>query len=177
MSHSTSQVLLQVRSCRPPPRDTPPELGNVIGILENKPADQLTLDTDTTALVGAENTIALSNTEVGSNANTASALITGNAVAASTHSGQRGKLRGGSDRRHGGEHRGWTPYSGHQRKVESDPILCYYCLKPGHKRQACLLRKRAVDYEKTRTDPETLANSAHVQASEEHDQFAEVHGF
>ena len=88
MSHYTSQVLLQVRSCRPPPHDTPPELDNGIEILEIKPADQLTVDTVTTALVGAENTIALSNTEVGSNTNNASTLITGNALAAGTHSGQ-----------------------------------------------------------------------------------------
>ena len=177
MSPSTSQVLLQVRSCRPPPRDTPPELGKVTGILENKPADQLTLDTVTTALVGAENTIALPNTEVGSNTNIASTLITGNALAASTHSGQRGKLRGSYVRRRGGEHRAWKPYSGEQRKAESHPILCFYYMQPGHRPKECGLRKREVDYEKTRSDPQALANSTHVQAAEDHDQFAEVHGF
>jgi hypothetical protein len=155
----------------------PSEFDNIIGILENKPADQLTLDTVTTARVGAENTIALRNAEVGSNTNIASTLITGNALAASAHPGQRGKPRGGYGRHNGGEHRRWTPYSGQQRKAESYPILCFYCMRPGHRREDCFLRKRAVDYEKTISDPQALANSAYVQAGEVHDQFAEVHGF
>ena len=158
----------------------PETFANIAGIIENKPAAELTLNAVTTSLVNAETSMTLRNAQVGSNTNTASTIIDGNALATTVRSGSINQGNRGQNSGRGG-HRRWQPYS-NQRQAESNP-KCYYCLREGHRERDCSLKQNAADYRKERQG-EWSATAASAQFTVEDDganecdlRYTEVHGF
>jgi len=101
----------------------------IAGIIENKPAAELTLDAVTTTLIDAEASMALRSDRVGSGLGVAG--TTTQALAATTR--HRGKRRGH------GSYGGRKPY-----EIPSDLRLrCFYCTREGRKEAGCQLKQDA----------------------------------
>jgi len=126
----------------------PETFATIAGIIENKPAAELTLDAVTTILIDAEASMALRNDQVGSNLNIAG--TTTQALAAMTqHRGRRG---GHSS------YRGWKPY---ERPSDSQ-LRCFYCTREGRKEASCQLKQDAERLRKEMWSQKVSAQTARV---------------
>jgi len=139
----------------------PETFATIAGIIENKPAAELTLDAATTTLIDAEASTALRNDKVGSNLNIAG--TTTQALAATTR--HRGKRRGVSG------HRGRKPF---ERPGDSGP-RCFYCTREGSKEADCRLKQDAERLRKERWPQRASAQTARVHHGGYSDEVV-VHG-
>jgi hypothetical protein len=128
---------------------TLPEMfATIAGIIENKPAAELTLDAVTTTLIDAEASIALRNDQVGTNLNVAG--TTTQALAATTR--YRGKRRGR------GGYADRKPYG----RPSDSGLQCFYCTREGHKEENCWVKQDAERLRDERRSQKASAQTARV---------------
>jgi len=108
----------------------PETFATIAGIIENKPAAELTLDAVTTTLIDAEASMALRNDQVGSNLNIAGTTTTQALAAMTRHRGKRGGH---------GSYKGWKP----SERPSDSQLRCFYCTREGHNEASCQLKQDA----------------------------------
>jgi len=126
----------------------PETFATIAGIIENKPAAELTLDAVTTTLIDAEASLALRNDQVGTNLNIAG--TTSQALAATTRHHRK--------RRGGDVYRGRKPYE----RSSNSGLQCFYCTREGYKEADCQLKRDAEDLRKERWSQKASAQTARV---------------
>jgi len=139
----------------------PETFATIAGIIENKPAAELTLDAITTTLIDAEASMAHRNDQVGTNLNITSTTSQALAVVTCRH----GKRRGGVS------YRGRKPYE----RPSNSGLRCFYCTREGHKEVDCQLKQDAEGLRKERWSQKASEQTARVNFGDCPDEVM-VHG-